>query len=176
MFLNILALVLLIIICILPASSIGTITDHRVSSVMLLVGVLSANRLYGRTRPLLMHVSLVNFHKLPVAREPKNVAAVASSFTTTTPGREALATNPHRSQAEQLSQASVASTGPAETRHDLLPPSSLLRLQMPPLDRQHLLCADEMPFQALLTSWFMCGYHTGYYEVGFASPAVFVFS
>ncbi|KAL7064571.1 hypothetical protein AAHC03_05518 [Spirometra sp. Aus1] len=45
----------------------------------------------------------------------------------------------------------------------LAPPPFPVPFSLPP-NWTDLIVADQAPLQALLTSWFMCGYHTGYYE------------
>ncbi|VDM01240.1 unnamed protein product [Schistocephalus solidus] len=59
--------------------------------------------------------------------------------------------------------AAAAATSTETVMGSLAPPPYPVPLSLPP-NWKNLLIADQAPLQALLTSWFMCGYHTGYFE------------
>ncbi|VDK79905.1 unnamed protein product [Dibothriocephalus latus] len=79
------------------------------------------------------------------------------------PTNAAPARNAEQRKAKPES-AVVAGTSIETTMGSLAPPPYPVPLALPP-NWKDLLIADQAPLQALLTSWFMCGYHTGYFEV-----------
>ncbi|CAL8094323.1 unnamed protein product [Calicophoron daubneyi] len=82
--------------------------------------------------------------------------------------------NHHQQQQQQQATTGSSTTAPQTSSSGVAPPAdymftnmmpdlaSLSTLKLPM--RSELLGDAQSPWQALLISWFMCGYHTGYYE------------
>jgi len=103
--------------------------------------------------------------KLPEEKSTSALSRTTSRSPPPLPDSESKITVQHASKScERFAEPSTTKSGDDRkgiVHTPISPPSFNLDL---PLNWKDLLLADEAPHQALLTSWFMCGYHTGYYE------------